>query len=88
MTILAENARDRIGGGPWYNVDGDVIGQNLAQLHGAMSKLDRETAVTESAEKVSADRHEILTGSRPDGTAFVGRRSPGSRCRNGTPGRS
>jgi hypothetical protein len=66
----AVNARDRIGGGPWYNANGDLIAQNLAQLHGAMSKLDKETAVTESAEEVSADQHEILTGSRPDGTAF------------------
>jgi hypothetical protein len=69
-TTPAVNARDRIGGGPWYNADGDLIAQNLAQLHGAMSKLDKETAVTESAEEVSADQHEILTGSRPDGTAF------------------
>jgi hypothetical protein len=66
----AVNARDRIGGGPWYNADGDLIAQNLAQLHGALSKLDKETAVTESAEEVSTDQHEILTGSRPDGTAF------------------
>jgi hypothetical protein len=64
------NARDRIGGGPWYNADGDLIAQNLTQLHGAMSKLDKETAVTESADEISADQHEILTGSRPDGTAF------------------
>ena len=35
-----------------------------------MSKLAKDTAVTESAEEVSADQHEILTGSRPDGTAF------------------
>jgi len=69
-TTPAVNARDRIGGGPWYNADGDLIAQNLAQLHGAMSKLDKETGVTESAEEVSADQHEILTGSRPDGTAF------------------
>jgi hypothetical protein len=66
----AVNARDRIGGGPWYNADGDLIAQNLAQLQGAMSKLDKETAVTEAADEVSADEHEILTGSRPDGTAF------------------
>jgi hypothetical protein len=35
-----------------------------------MSKLDRETAVTEGADDVNADRHEILTGSRSAGTAF------------------
>ena len=66
----AVNARDRIGAGPWYNSEGDLIAQHLAQLHGAMSKLAKETAVTESAEEVDTQQHEILTGSRPDGTAF------------------
>jgi hypothetical protein len=69
-TAPAANARDRIGGGPWYNAEGDLIAQHLAQLHGAMSKLAKETAVTESAEEVDTQQHEILTGSRPDGTAF------------------
>jgi hypothetical protein len=64
------NARDRIGAGPWYNAEGDLIAQHLAQLHGAMSKLGKETAVTESADPVNTEQHEILTGSRPDGTAF------------------
>jgi hypothetical protein len=70
-TTPAVNARDRIGGGPWYNANGDLIAQHLAQLHGVMSKLDKGTAVTESADEVSTDLHEILTGSRPDGTAFA-----------------
>lgn len=69
-TTPAVNARDRIGGGPWYNAEGDLIAQHLAQLHGAMSKLGKETAVTESVDEVDAEQHEILTGSRPDGTAF------------------
>jgi hypothetical protein len=71
-TTPAVNARDRIGGGPWYNAEGDLIAQHLAQLHGTMSKLARETAVTESAEQVNPELHEILTGSRLDGTAFAG----------------
>jgi hypothetical protein len=66
----AVNARDRIGNGPWYNAEGDLIAQNLAELHGKASKLDKETAVTESVEPVDAELHEVLTGSRPDGTAF------------------
>ena len=71
-TTPAVNARDRIGGGPWYNAEGDLVAQHLAQLHSVMSKLGKETAITEAAEPVSADLHEILTGSRPDGTAFPG----------------
>ena len=65
------NARDRIGGGPWYNAEGDLIAQHLAQLHGIVSKLGKESAITESAEPVNAELHEILTGSRPHGTAFL-----------------
>jgi hypothetical protein len=78
----AVNARDRIGGGPWYNADGDLIAQNLAQLHGARSMLGKDTAVTESAGEVSVDQHEILTGSRPDGTAFAA--GPDRTCGNWT----
>jgi hypothetical protein len=69
-TAPAVNARDRIGAGPWYNAEGDLIAQYVAQLHGALSRLGKETAVTESADEVNPDQHEILTGSRPDGTAF------------------
>jgi hypothetical protein len=48
---------------------------NLEQLHGARSLLNKETAVTERADSVNGvgdtpDRYDILTGSRPGGTAF------------------
>jgi hypothetical protein len=71
-TTPAVNARDRIGGGPWYNASGDLIAQHLAALHGSASKLAKDTAVTEVADEISPQMHEILTGSRPDGTAFTG----------------
>ena len=70
-TTPAVNARDRIGGGPWYNAEGELVAQHLAQLHGAMSKLSKDTALTEGAGAVNVEEHEILTGSRPDGTAFA-----------------
>src|SRR5882724_6450394 len=44
-TTPAVNARDRIGGGPWYNAEGDLIAPHLAALHGAMSKLGKDTAI-------------------------------------------
>lgn len=66
----AVNARDRIGSGPWYNAEVDLIAQNLAELHGKGGKLDKATTVNESNDPVEADMHESLTGSRPDGTAF------------------
>jgi hypothetical protein len=65
----AVNARDRIGKGPWYNAEGLLIAANLDQLHGA-NKLDKETAVTERLDPIDGSAHDILTGSRPDGTAF------------------
>jgi hypothetical protein len=71
-TSAAVNARDRVGGGPWYNSSGDLIAPHLAALHGSQSKLTKETAVTEIADEVGPEAHEILTGSRPDGTAFPG----------------
>src|SRR5215471_21738164 len=71
-TTPAVNARDRVGGGPWYNASGDLVAQHLAALHGTQSKLGKDTAVTEVADEVSPQMHEILTGSLQNGTAFPG----------------
>ncbi len=74
-TQPAVHARDRIGPGPWYNAEGLLIAANLEELHGSASRLSKETAVTEKLDPVngvddSPNQHDILTGSRPDGTAF------------------
>jgi hypothetical protein len=71
----AENAKDRIGSGPWYNSKGVVIAQDVAELHGE-NKLTKETQLTEKGEIVNGrgdtpNRHDILTGSQLDGTAFT-----------------
>jgi len=71
-TAPAVNARDRIGKGPWYNALGDRIALNVEQLHGGKNAIDLENAVTERGEPVKLEVHDILTGSRPDGTAFPG----------------
>jgi hypothetical protein len=81
-TTAAINARDRIGSGPWYNALGDRIAVNVRELHGGRNMIDAEHAVTERGDTVSADRHDILTGSRPDGTA--GPVSEDLTCRNWT----
>ena len=70
----AINARDRIGKGPWKNAKGVVVANNLAELHGT-NHLDKETALTEKGDIVNAsgdtpNKHDILTGSQPDGTAY------------------
>jgi hypothetical protein len=71
----AVNARDRIGNGPWYNAEGLLVAANLEELHGPESLVNKSTALTEKLDQVNGvgDRpnvHDILTGSRPDGTAF------------------
>ena len=70
------DARSRIGTGPWQNAKGVVIARNVDELHGA-NNLNKETALNEKGEVVTGrgdtpNRHDILTGSRPDGTAFPG----------------
>lgn len=69
------NARDRIGPGPWFNAKGVQIAGNLEELHSEKNNITKETALTEKGEPVTGsgdkpNRHDMLTGSRPDGTAF------------------
>jgi hypothetical protein len=73
-TTPVVNARDRIGKGPWYNVKGELIATDVAQLHSS-NNLTKATALDEMGNMVkgSGDKpttHDILTGSRSDGTAF------------------
>jgi hypothetical protein len=70
----AVHARDRIGKGPWFNAKGVLIASDVAQLHGR-NNLNRQTALTETGAVVNSrgdtpNMHDILTGSRPDGTAY------------------
>ena len=72
----AVNARDRIGKGPWHNVEGRLIARNVSELHG-LNNINRTFALTEKGTKVngraeSPNMHDILTGSQPDGTAMAG----------------
>jgi hypothetical protein len=72
----AVNARDRIGSGPWRNAKGAVIARSVAELHGE-NNLNKQTALTDKGEVVNGygdtpNRHDILTGSQRDGTAFTG----------------
>jgi len=71
----AVNARDRIGKGPWYNAEGLLIAANLEELHGGDNRINKEKAATESLNPVNGvgdtpNKHDILTGSQADGTAF------------------
>jgi hypothetical protein len=68
------NAKDRIGAGPWVNAKGEKIADDVASLHGDANGISKETALNEKGEPVNGrgdepNRHDILTGSMPDGTA-------------------
>jgi len=70
----AVNARDRVGKGPWQNVKGVVVAKSLDELHGDYN-VSKQTALTEKGDVVNGrgdtpNRHDALTGSQPDGTAF------------------
>jgi len=70
------HARDRIGTGPWYNAKGVMIARNIEELH-SKNNITKETALDEKGQAVNdrsmkPNKHDMLTGSRPDGTAFPG----------------
>ena len=82
----AINAKDRIGAGPWKNAKGVVIAKDVAELHGA-NNLTKQTALSEKGDVINGrgdtpNRHDILTGSQPDGTAFAG--ADDRTCKNWT----
>jgi hypothetical protein len=83
----AVNARDRIGKGPWHNAKGVEIASSVDDLHSDKNKLTKETQLTEKGEVVKGrgdtpNRHDILTGSQADGTAFPG--TEDKTCKNWT----
>jgi len=82
------NARDRIGKGPWHNAKGELIARDVDQLHGAGNNITKLTALNEKGQTVAGrgdtpNRHDILTGSRTDGTAFAAG-DPDMTCGNWT----
>jgi hypothetical protein len=82
----AENARDRVGKGPWQNAKGVVVAKDVAELHGA-NNLTKQTALSEKGDVINGrgdtpNRHDVLTGSQPDGTAFAS--ADDRTCKNWT----
>lgn len=73
--VPSTNARDRIGAGPWFNAKGQLIASNVEQLHTG-NLINKDTALDERGAVVKGrgdtpNEHDILTGSRADGTAFA-----------------
>lgn len=88
----AIDARERIGTGPWHNAKGVLIARDVDDLHSQNNNLNTDTALDEKGRRVNdrkmkPNKHDILTGSRPDGTAFVGGApQPDTTCGNWTKG--
>jgi hypothetical protein len=72
------NARDRIGGGPWYNVNLALIANNLDELHSRTG--DAALFLDERGQRINGQwtgspspvEHDMLTGSNADGTLAAG----------------
>ena len=72
---------DRIGPGPWYNVNLQLIANNLAELHASTG--DAALFLDERGQRINGQwtgspgpiEHDILTGSNLDGTL-----APGKTC--------
>lgn len=73
--VAAVNARDRIGTGPWFNAKGTLIARDVGHLHNG-NNLSKDSALDERGNVVNGrgdapNEHDMLTGSRADGTAFA-----------------
>ncbi|TKT72488.1 lectin [Afipia massiliensis] len=82
----AVNARDRIGKGPWTNAKGAVVAKDVADLHGT-NALTKQSVLSEKGDVINGsgdtpNRHDVLTGSQPDGTAFAA--GDDKTCKNWT----
>ncbi|MBZ9905146.1 hypothetical protein LB557_03865 [Mesorhizobium sp. BR115XR7A] len=76
LSTSAEDARDRIGKGPWFNSKGAKIADDVASLHSDANGITKQTALNEKGETVNGrgdtpNRHDMLTGSKPDGTRIA-----------------
>ena len=87
LSTNSENARDRIGKGPWHNVNGETIARDVEELHSGVNNINRLKALTEKGAQVNnavsgPNHHDILTGSSPDGRAVTGKGD--TTCNNWT----
>lgn len=83
-----KSARDRIGSGPWYNSRSELIASDLDQLH-ISPNLVKRTALDENGNSIKGrgdkpNEHDILTGSKNDGTAYFPWETGDHTCSNWT----
>lgn len=76
LSTSTVDAKDRIGAGPWVNAKGQKIADDVASLHSDANNINKETALDEKGNVVNGrgdqpNKHDILTGSKPDGTKIA-----------------
>lgn len=82
------SARYRIGNGPWYNANGELVASDLDDLH-LTPNIIKRTAVDENGNRVKGvgdtpNQHDILTGSMADGMAYFPSDTDDHTCSNWT----
>lgn len=82
------SARDRIGKGPWHNAKGELIAEDLDMLH-IQPNLVKRTALDENGNLIKGrgdtpNEHDILTGTKADGTAYFPWEEGDHTCSNWT----
>lgn len=83
LSSSTENARDRIGKGPWMNSKGVVVATSVDDLHSDKNKLSKDNSLDEKGMVVNGrgdtpNRHDVMTGSNATG------RLEGNACNNWT----
>lgn len=82
LSTSDEDARDRIGTGPWYNVRLQEVAPDVETLHadgiariewGAEDPDEEGLVIDENGDYVPLVDHDIITGSTMEGTVFEGR---------------
>lgn len=68
LSDSTKDATDRIGTGPWFNVNGVKVADDVANLHSDGNNLSKANSIDENGQVVngrgdSPNRHDILTGS-------------------------
>ena len=72
------DARSRIGNGPWFNAKGEMVANNLTELHAR--KGNSTVFIDEKGQPINGQwpgspspvEHDIMTGSAADGTLLAG----------------
>ncbi|WP_323768316.1 MULTISPECIES: hypothetical protein [Roseobacteraceae] len=72
LSTSTENARDRIGSGPWMNANGEQVAAGVDDLHSEANNLSKTVSLDETGAVVNGrgddpNRHDILTGSDDQG---------------------